>query len=164
MIELLNKRHNRLGFDCGNEVLNNYLKHRASQDVKRKLAACFVLSEKASPEIMGFYTLSNNSIPLLSFPESLQIKLPKSYKSIPTTLIGRLAISKKFQGQGIGKILLIDALKRSYLASTAMGSFAVVVDPIDEPAKNFYAKYDFIQLPDSGKMLMSMKTLNELFG
>ena len=45
-----------------------------------------------------------------------------------------------------------------------MGSFAVVVDPIDETAKNFYAKYDFIQLPDSGKMLMSMRTLNELFG
>ena len=72
MIELLNKRHNRLGFDCGNEVLNNYLKHRASQDVKRKLAACFVFSEKASPGIMGFYTLPNKSIPLLNFPESLQ--------------------------------------------------------------------------------------------
>jgi predicted GNAT family N-acyltransferase len=163
MIEILNKRHNRQEFDCGKALLNSYLKHQASQDIKRKLAACFVLTDKDSSEVMGYYTLSNHSIPLENFPQSIQKKLPKSYNSIPTTLIGRLAISKKFQGQGIGKILLIDALKRSYCASREMGSFAVVVDPIDEEAQTFYAKYDFIQLPDSGKMLLSMKTLSDLF-
>lgn len=42
MIELLNKKHNRNNFDCGNEILNNYLKNQAGQDVKRKLAACFL--------------------------------------------------------------------------------------------------------------------------
>lgn len=163
MIELLDTKHNRADFDCGKELLTNYLKSQAGQDVKRKLSACFVLNEKETT-IRGYYTLSNNSIPLSSFPEHIQKKLPKSYKSIPTTLLGRLAIDKKHQGQGIGKILLIDALKRSYEISQEIGSFAVVVDPIDEEAEKFYQKYDFIKLPDSGKMFIAIKTLRELFG
>jgi predicted GNAT family N-acyltransferase len=164
MIELLDKKHNRNEFDCGKELLNNYLKNQASQDIKRKLSACFVLCEKASNTIQGYYTLANNSIPLNSFSEQIQKKLPKSYVSIPTTLLGRLAIDKKYQGIGIGKILLIDALKRSYEISQKIGSFAVVVDPIDKEAESFYSKYDFIKLPDSQKMFIATKTLNELFG
>ncbi len=164
MIELLDKKHNRNNFDCGNELLNSYLKNQAGQDVKRKLAVCFVLSENETNNIKGFYTLSNNSIPLSSFPEQINKKLPKSYSSIPTTLLGRLAIDKKYQGMGIGKILLIDALKRSLNNSQILGSFAVVVDPIDEDAQTFYKKYDFIKLPESGKMFIATKTLSELFG
>ncbi len=162
MIALLSKKHNRKDFDCGKEFLNNYLKTQAGQDIKRKLSACFVLSENET-SIQGYYTLSNNSIPLGSFPEHIQKKLPKSYNSIPTTLLGRLAVDKKYQDQGIGKILLIDALKRSYGISQEMGSFAVVVDPIDEEAEKFYEKYGFIRLPDSKKMFIAIKTLQELF-
>jgi GNAT superfamily N-acetyltransferase len=163
MIELLGKKHNREDFDCGKELLNNYLKTQASQDIKRKLSACFVVFENETI-IKGYYTLSNYSIPLSSFPEHIQKKLPKSYNSIPTTLLGRLAIDKKYQGKGIGKILLIDALKRCYEISLEIGSFAVVVDPIDEEAENFYKKYDFIKLPDSGKLFFAIKTLQDLFG
>ena len=162
MTELLDKKHHREVFDCGKELLNNYLKKQASQDIKRKLAACFVLSENET-NIQGYYTLSNNSIPLHNFPEHIQKKLPKSYNAIPATLLGRLAIDQKHQGKGIGKILLIDALKRSYEISKEIGSFAVVVAPIDETAENFYKKYDFIKLPDSGKMFIAMKTLQKLF-
>ena len=112
LIELLDKKHNRKEFDCGKESLNNYLQNQAGQDIKRKLSACFVLSDNETYQIQGYYTLSNNSIPLNSFPEQIQKKLPKSYTSIPTTLLGRLAIDTKFQGKGIGKILLIDAFKK----------------------------------------------------
>ncbi|SFS54397.1 GNAT family N-acetyltransferase [Sphingobacterium wenxiniae] len=163
MIELLDKKHHREDFDCGKELLNNYLKTQAGQDIKRKLSACFVLCENGT-DIQGYYTLSNNSIPLSSFPNHIQKKLPKSYLSIPTTLLGRLAIYKNHQGKGIGKILLIDALKRSFEISQEIGSFAVVVDPIDEEAGKFYKKYDFIKLPDSEKMIIATKTLQELFG
>jgi len=163
MIELLDKKHLRNDFDCGKELLNNYLKNQAGQDIKRKLSACFVLTKSAINIIQGYYTLSNNSIPLSSFPQHIQLKLPKSYTSIPTTLLGRLAVDKKYQGNGIGKILLIDALKRSYESSLEIGSFAVVVDPIDEEAEKFYEKYDFIKLPDSQKMFIAIKTLKELF-
>lgn len=163
MIELLDKKHNREDFDCGKELLNNYLKNQAGQDVKRKLAACFVLTEKETNKIKGYYTLSNNSIPLTSFPDYIRKKLPKSYVSIPTALLGRLAVDTRVQGKGIGKILLIDALKRSYEISKEIGSFAVVVDPIDEEAERFYDKYDFIKLPDSKKMIIATRTLKELF-
>ena len=163
MIELLDKKHNRKDFDCGKELLNDYLKTQAGQDVKRKLSACFVLADSETKVIQGYYTLSNNSIPLSSFSEQIQKKLPKSYNSIPTTLLGRLAIDKKYQGKGIGKIILIDALKRSFGISNEIGSFGIIVDPIDEEAKGFYQKYDFIELPNSGKMFIATQTLKELF-
>ena len=163
MIELLDKKHHLSDFDCGKDLLNNYLKNQAGQDIKRKLSACFVLAEKESNGIQGYYTLSNNSIPLSCFPEKIKKKLPGSYDSIPTTLLGRLAIDKNCQGKGLGKILLIDALKRSYEISKEIGSFAVVVDPIDKEAGLFYEKYDFIKLPDSEKMFIAIRTLKELF-
>lgn len=163
MIELLNAKHNREDFDCGNELLNNYLKTQAGQDVRRKLSACFVLTDVETLSIQGYYTLSNNSIPFRTFSEKIQRKLPKSYTSIPTTLLGRLAIDIRYQGKGIGKVLLIDALKRSYDISQEIGSFAVVVDPIDKEAEQFYTRFDFIKLPDSGKMFIATRTLQELF-
>jgi GNAT superfamily N-acetyltransferase len=162
VIVLLDKWHNRENFDCGKELLTNYLKTQARQDIERKLSACFVLP-KNEANIKGYYTLSNNSIPLSSFPDHLQKKFPKSSIAIPTTLLGRLAIDKKYQGQGIGKILLIDTLKRCFQISKEIGSYAVVVDPIDDEAEMFYTKFDFIKLPDSKKMFIATKTLQMLF-
>jgi ribosomal protein S18 acetylase RimI-like enzyme len=163
MIELLGKKHDRSSFDCGKELLNNYLKYQAGQDVKRRLSACFVLNDSVANYIQGYYTLANSSIPLGSFPEHIQKKLPKSYLAIPATLLCRLAVDKRDQGKGIGKILLIDALKRAYEATKVVASFAVVVDPIDEAAVHFYGKYDFITLPDSGRMFIATMSLKELF-
>ena len=163
MIEFLDKKHNKKEFNCGKELLNNYIQNQAGQDIKRKLSVCFVISENETNLIQGYYTLSNNSIPLSQFPIQIQKKLPKAYTAIPTTLLGRLAIDMKSQGKGIGKILLIDALKRSYELSKEMGSFAVVVDPIDEEAERFNEKYGFIKLPDSGKMFIAINTLKQLF-
>lgn len=164
MVELLDKRHNRSAFDCGKEVLNNYLKYQARQDMKRKLSACFVLPANNQNLIRGYYTLSNNSIPLSSFPDGIRKKLPVSYVSIPTTLLGRLAIDKDHQGIGLGKVLLIDALKWSYELSASIGSYAVFVDPIDIDTEGFYEKHDFIRLPGSGKMFIPVTTLKLLFG
>lgn len=96
-------------------------------------------------------------------PGSFKKKLPKSYVSIPTILLGRLAIDKDFQGKGIGKILLIDSLKKCFDTSDSIGAFAVIVDPLDKDAERFYDKYGFIKLPDSGKMFLPMKTIKELF-
>ncbi|MDO9594685.1 MAG: GNAT family N-acetyltransferase [Lutibacter sp.] len=159
----LGPEHKKNEFCCETELLDNYLHQQASQDVKRKLSACFVLIENNSNLIKGYYTLSNNSIPLSLIPESIKKQLPKSYKSIPTTLLGRLAIDKNHQGNGFGKLLLIDALKRSYIISKSVGSFAVIVDPLNNDSESFYNKYGFIKLPDSGKMFLPMKTIKQLF-
>ncbi len=160
---ILQTKHRKKDFHCGKAMLDNYLHFQANQDIKRKLTACFVYPEEDTNLIKGYYTLANNMIPQSKIPDSIRRKLPKSCKSISTTLIGRLAVDTKFQGQGVGKLLLIDSLKRSYLASKTVGSFAVVVDPLDNEAEQFYLKYGFIKLPDSGKMFIPMKTIELLF-
>jgi GNAT superfamily N-acetyltransferase len=164
LTEPLDSNHDRGNFSCGKDLLDNYFWTQAKQDVKRKLSACFVLIDNETDKISGFYTLSSNSISNDLIPESVKRKLPKSYLSIPTILLGRLAIDKGFQGKGIGKLLLIDSLKRCYDTSESIGTFAVIVDPMDKEAESFYEKYGFIKLPDSGKMFMPMKTIEELFG
>lgn len=161
--EPLNSTHKKSDFSCGKEMLDTYIQKQANQDVKRKLSACFVINETETNLIKGYYTLSNNSVASEFIPEQIRKKLPRYYETIPTTLLGRLAIDDRFQGQGIGKLILIDALKRSYEISKTIGSFAVVVDPIDQEAENFYNKYGFIKLPDSGKMFLPMKTISQLF-
>ena len=161
--ESLNSTHDKIKFCCGKLMLDSYLHRQASQDAKIKLSACFVLLDKSDSSIQGYYTLSNNSIALELVPDSFKKKLPKSYTSIPTTLLGRLAVDNNYQSQGIGKILLIDALKRCFSLSESIGSFAVIVDPLDKEAESFYFKYGFIKLPDSGKMFLAMKTISLLF-
>lgn len=155
-------QHNRADFTCGNAHLDNYFRKQAKQDIKRKLAACFVLSD-ADNHVKGFYTLSNAGISRRYIPEDISKKLPRAYDSLPVTLLGRLAINEKDKGKGLGKLLLVDALKRSYDVSQVIGSMAVVVDPIDENAVAFYKRFGFITLPDSGKMFLSMKTVEQLF-
>lgn len=159
MMELLNKSHVREFFDCGIPLLNDYLKSRAGQDVKRKLAACYVLTPKGSNKVLGYYTLSGTSIPLSDFPEKIRRKLPKSYINIPCTLIGRLAVDNSLKGQGFGKELLFDAIYRSSEAAKNVGSIAVVVDPIDNSAREFYNSMGFFELDDSGRMFMPIITL-----
>ncbi|MDH5382287.1 MAG: GNAT family N-acetyltransferase [Cyclobacteriaceae bacterium] len=163
LTEPLDSRHNRNNFSCGKDLLDNYFLRQAKQDVKRKLSACFVLIDRETDRISGYYTLSSSSISNDLIPDSFKEKLPKSYLSIPTILLGRLAIDRDFQGKGIGKILLIDSLKRCFDTSDSIGAFAVIVDPLDKEAERFYKKYGFIKLPDSGKMFLPMKTIKELF-
>lgn len=163
LTENLNSKHRKKEFSCGKDMLDNYLHKQANQDIKRKLSACFVLNDKETNLLKGYYTLANNSLSQDLIPTKFKNKLPNSYKSIPTILLGRLAIDNRFQKKGVGKLLLIDALKRSYEISKSFGSFAVVVDPIDKGAEEFYNKYGFIKLPDSGKMFLPMNTIKTLF-
>ncbi len=163
LTENLNSNHRNKEFSCGKKTLDNFLHKQANQDIRRKLSACFVLNDKESDLLKGYYTLANNSLAQDLIPNEFQKKLPNSYKSIPTTLLGRLAIDNRFQKQGIGKLLLVDALRRSYEILKSIGSFAVVVDPIDKDAQQFCDKYGFVKLPDSGKMFLPMNTIKRLF-
>ncbi len=158
----LDSAHKRGEFNCGIELLNNYIKKQASQDVKRKLSTCFVLTDEDNV-VFGYYTLSNAGISKKNIPEKLQKRLPESYSQLPVTLLGRLAVDSRKKGMGFGEFLLLDALKRSNYVSKIVGSIAVVVDPIDKQAIQFYLKYGFILLPDSGKMFLSLKTILRLF-
>lgn len=152
---------NKESFNCGKPLLDAYLHKQAKQDVKRRLSACFILPD--GKEIKGYYTLSTASVERRLLPQEIIKKLPPSYSDLPAILLGRLAINKNYQGQGLGETILMDALKRSYFASMQVGSMAVIVDPLDEDAVKFYQRYDFILLPDSGKMFLPMTTIAQLF-
>jgi len=150
-------------FSCGKQVLDDYLHFQASQDIRRKLSTVFVLPDE-NMIIKGYYTLSNGSIDRDNVPESILKRLPTAYSKVPTTLLGRLAVDRNFIKQGLGELLLLDALKRSYVVSKmSIGSIAVIVDPLDEEAKSFYRKYQFIEIPDTGKMFLPMKLIEHFF-
>ena len=158
---LLVASHEKAKFSCGKAMLDNYIQKQAKQDVKGKVSACFVLSDD-DKEIKGYYTLSNGSIPRSQLPESVVKQLPR-YHDLPVTLLGRLAVDNKFQGQKLGGLLLLDALRRIYDATSNIGSMAVIVYPIDQEATDFYTKFGFILLPDSGRMFLPMVTIEQLF-
>lgn len=142
-------------------LLDNYIRRQAKQEVNRDLSACFVLIDE-NDIVKGYYTLSANSIKREEFSDDLVKKLPPSYSELPTILLGRLAIDESIKGNGYGEKILLDALNRSLTISESMGSIAVVVDPIDEKAQNFYSQCGFILLPTSGKMFLPMKTIKEM--
>lgn len=161
-ITTLNNRHDKKDFVCGYPMLDNYIQKQAKQDIKRDLSACFVLTQNQSSKVLGYYTLSANSIKRATFPLKLSQKLPKSYQDLPTVLLGRLAIDLSCRGKRLGEYLLLDALNRSVEISKNLGTIAVVVDPIGNIAENFYSKYGFILLPGTAKMFIAMKTIEQL--
>lgn len=159
--KLENSIHIKEEFSCGYDLLDNYLKRQANQDIKRKLSSCSVLVDKQNI-VKGYFTLSANSIRRQELPDELIKKLPPSYSDLPVILLGRIAIDKSIQGNGFGEILLFDALKKCLDLSNQLGILAVVVDPIDSKAVSFCKSYGFIELPTSDKMFLSMKTIEQL--
>lgn len=151
----LDSSHKKASFSCEEQSLTDYLRKQVSQDVKRKVALCFVHGDE-NGTIKGYYTLSADSIDRAIIPEVLKKKMP--YNNLPVTLLGRLARDSQFKGQGIGELLLADALKRAYQASSEVASIAVVTDPINEKAKSFYESFGFITL-ESGRMFITMDTV-----
>jgi len=162
-ISPLHSSHNKKDFSCGKKLLDDYLHLQAKQDVKKMLAVCFVLNDE-SGNIKGYYTLSNTGISRDILPLELAKKIPKSYTNLPATLLGRLAVDISVVGKGYGEFILMDAITRCFeVSKSEIGSMAIIVDPIDKQAIQFYKKYGFILLPDSGKMFLTMKTISELF-
>lgn len=150
----------RNAFYCGKVSLDDYLKKFITQDVRRNLVAAFVLVNDEK-EILGYFTLSNSSIPKESVRSDFQ-KQAGVYGSIPVTLLGRLAVDQRLKGKGFGKILLIDALKRAYeVSKNVIGSYAIIVDPLDDEASLFYSKYGF-EFLNNGKMFLPMSVVKSL--
>lgn len=155
----LSSDHKRPQFDCGNQVLNGYLQFYALQDMKRRVSRAYV-SVSSENFIKGFYTLSASSFCFESIPESLRKKLPRY--PLPAVLIGRLAVNKNFQKQGIGKHLLMDALYRIVLAEAEIGIYAAVVEAKDEQAQAFYERFGFIAFKEHPlKLFLPLSTIKQ---
>lgn len=140
----LDAAHDRAGFNSNSEPLNRYLREQVTQDIRRRVAACFVaLADEQC--IAGYYTLASASLLLSDPPACTGKKLPR-YPTVPAVRMGRLAIDQAFKGQGLGGALLADALDRA--ARSEIAAFALMVDAKDETAAAFYQHHGFIALPD----------------
>lgn len=158
----LAKSHNRGTFDCGETRLNDYIRTQASQDLKKSISAVYVAVTKTNPlQVIGYYTLSATHILLSDLPSEIAKSLPR-YPEVPAYRIGRLAADRSYQGKGIGKTLLMDALfKLSILEAPAVGA---IVDAKHEQACSFYLKYGFIQFPEQPlKLFIPMKVIKNTF-
>lgn len=149
LLTQLNGAHDRTTFNSGSEPLNKYLHEQVSQDVRRRVAACFVATTDGK-RIAGYYTLASASLLLPELPPGTGKKLPR-YPTVPAVRMGRLAVDQGFKGQGLGGALLADALSRA--AGSEIAAFAIMVDAKDETAVAFYRHHGFIALPDSPRTL-----------
>jgi len=145
----LDAAHDRTVFNSDSAPLNRYLREQVTQDVRRRVAACFVALADGQ-RIAGYYTLASASLLLADLPASTSKKLPR-YPTVPAVRMGRLAIDQAFKGQGLGGALLADALDRAARAEIA--AYALMVDAKDESAADFYRHHGFIALPDSPRTL-----------
>lgn len=150
-LEALGPGHERSGFSCGVQVLDQYLSSQASQDVRRRVSACYVAVEVSSDRVAGFYTLAAGSVPLIDLSPDLTKRLPR-YPAVPVARIGRLAIDKAFRGRKLGGALLADAALRAARSEVAV--FALIVDAKDDAAAAFYRHHGFEPIGDSGRQLI----------
>jgi ribosomal protein S18 acetylase RimI-like enzyme len=140
----LDAAHDRAAFCSDSEPLDRYLREQATQDIRRRVAACFVALADGQ-RIAGYYTLASASLLLADLPASIGKKLPR-YPTVPAVRMGRLAVDQAFKGQGLGGALLADALARA--ARSEIAAFTLLVDAKDEAAAAFYRHHGFIALPD----------------
>ena len=151
IIRRLEKRHDRSAFDCGQPLLDEWLSDRAGQFDRRDLSRTFVATRPNEFIVRGYYALSTHRVVHDALPIGEARALPRL--DVPVVLIGRLAVDRGVQGQGLGGMLLIDALRRSVQISAEVGIRAVEVDAIDEAARRFYLKFGFRPLLDDPRHL-----------
>jgi GNAT superfamily N-acetyltransferase len=149
----ISRQMSREDFDCGNENLNLYLRQSARQHHEKGISKTFVaLPQAGSTIIGGYYSVCMAQIEFSSTPERTQKGIPREYP-IPAMRITRLAVDRRFQSQGLGQELLMEALGRALRLSLEVAVYAVVVDAINEQAKLFYLKYGFVPYEDQSNSL-----------
>ena len=159
-IELLKKLHDRDGFDCGSEPLNLFLKQTARQHAERGISRTFVLVDEgasASKPVIGFFSLNLCQIKSESLSPPEAKKLPRDVSGIR---LGRLAVAKAYQRQGIGKILLVAAMGKFIEIFNAAGGIGLFVDAKDQEARRYYEQFGFIALPSNElELFLPVKTI-----
>lgn len=160
-VPLNTKIHNRKLFDCGVDALNNYLQLMANQQDKRDNTRTFVLEDTNNKQlIIGYYTLTIVHIELATLPKKLQNRHKNNSNA---ALIARLAVDKKYQKQGFGEMLLVDALIRLIEANKLI-PFPIVVVDAKEDAVEFYRNYGFIKFYDEkNRLFITMDSVRKSF-
>lgn len=152
--------HDRQGFDCGRQELNDWLRKVARQHQDKRLSKAFVASLEDEPDrICGYYALTLAELENRHLPESWQKKLPRR---IPGVRLGRLAVDRHYQGKGLGELLLVDALTRAQRIHAEAGGIGLFADAIDVPAAGYYQRFGFNASPENPLLLFLPASLAAL--
>jgi GNAT superfamily N-acetyltransferase len=144
-IEPLAKKHDRRAFSCGVGALDEYLLRFARQHADAKLSRTYVAADGVA--IRGFYSLAMSGIRKENLPAKHVSRFPNF--PLPVARLARLAVDLRHQRQGLGELLLADALQRCLRLSAEIGMIGVIVNAKDEGARGWYERYEFERLPDS---------------
>jgi ribosomal protein S18 acetylase RimI-like enzyme len=159
-IELLTKSHDRDGFDCGSEPLNLFLKQTARQHAERGISRTFVLVDEdasAPKPIVAFFSLNLCQIKSESLSADEAKKLPRDVSGVR---LGRLAVAKAYQRQGVGKTLLVAAMGKFIEIFNTAGGVGLFVDAKDQEAKRYYEQFGFVALPSNElELFLPVKTI-----
>ena len=150
--EPIRKGHDREGFDCGDEALNEFLRRYARKSHERGGAKTFLAIDDADKTILGFYSLSPASVDYARTPEIVRRGLARY--DVPGFRLARLAVDRRFQGQGIGGQLLLAAGRRCLLAAEEVGGVVLVIDAKNERVAAWYASYGAVPLQDAPLSLL----------
>jgi ribosomal protein S18 acetylase RimI-like enzyme len=159
-IELLEQSHDREAFDCGNEALNQFLRQTARQHIQKGISRTFVLINTEQPKtILGFFTLSVCEVRA----EKISPKLAKKYpSSVPGVRLARLAVVSAWQRQGLGEILLVEAMQRTLAIAENVGIIGLFVDAKNEAVKGYYERYGFVSLEDTPlQLFLPLSTIEQ---
>jgi GNAT superfamily N-acetyltransferase len=158
-VEKLRRDHPVEEFDCGREELNRYLLRYAWQNQQAGAAQTYV--GIVGEVIVGYHTLAVGQVTLEDAPERMKKGLAKH--PIPIMLLARLAIDRRWQGQGVGKALLRDAMQRTLQAADIAGIHVFGVHAKDEEARRFYEHFDFVPSPtDSMHLFVLLKDVRRI--
>lgn len=156
-IKRLSSHHDRRDFDCGVEELNSYLLKYSEQHERKGIGRTYVAIDDDDTRVLGYYTISSSGVAFDVVPENLP------HHPVPVALIGRLAVDVTARRRRLGETLLIHALRSAQRAARIVGIYAVVVNSLDDAAKDFYVKYGFKELSDDHLHLyLPMKTVERL--
>ncbi|WP_309710681.1 GNAT family N-acetyltransferase [Armatimonas sp.] len=161
VVELLQPHHDRKSFDCGKESLNRFLQQQARQNADRNVGVTHVVvAESGDSKILGYYTLVTRTVESQIVPAK---KLPSG--PVGVVLLGRLAVDKDAQGQGLGKRMLLRAMKQTEETSRTIGIFALVLDALDEQARSWYLSLGWgfeALLDDPNHLFLAVETIRAL--
>ncbi len=153
--EAIAKHHNRKVFDCGDDILNAFLRNHARQSHEKGAAKTY-LALDSSETILGFYCLSPASIDYAQTPKILTRGL--SRHEVPVFRLGRLAVDKTAQGKGLGGQLLLAAGRRSLLVAAQVGGVGLLIDAKNEKVAEWYKSYGAVGLLDKPLSLIIPNT------
>jgi GNAT superfamily N-acetyltransferase len=160
--EVLSAHHDRAGFDCGEESLNEFLHKRARQNAERDLGVTHVaVPSPGNAVILGYYTLLVRSVQREGLVNAK--KLPPG--EIGVVLLARLAVSLTAQGQGLGTQMLLRAILQTERAARELGIHALILHALNERARDWYLSLDFGFQPistDPLHLCLPIRTIRQL--